>query len=138
MSEKNDNAALGYAVCSWIGVLVLAVLLAGVWSGVLDDRANTETRIALLMSEVAALQKPAPTPAACCKADDCRKELAQVDARFGDVWDELTQLQDDLAKVKPCSCEPSKPCACSAKPACECKPAVNSQLPTKRVLKRCK
>ena len=102
--------------------------------------------------------KPAPTTVACCKADECKQELAQVDARFGDVWDELVEVQEQLAQVKACDCgpvnecscdlskacqcEPSKPCACSDKPACECKPAAkpaaNSQVPVRRVFKRCK
>ena len=91
--------------------------------------------------------QPAPMPAPCCKADECRKELALVDTRFGDVWDELVEVQEQLAKLKPCgcgpvkecSCEPSKPCACSDKPACECKPAAPEPkvlLPTYR--KRCR
>lgn len=83
--------------------------------------------------------KPTPTPAPCCKADECRKELAQVDARFGDVWDELVEVQEQLAKAKPCACPPSKPCACSDKPACECSPAPPQPkvlLPTYR--KRCR
>lgn len=143
MSEaKQGNPALGYAISAWFGVIVLSLLLAGVWGALHDASARIES----LSATVSKLQKPAPTPAPCCKADDCRKELAQVDARFGDVWDELVEVQEQLAKVKPCGCgpvkecccEPSKPCACSDKPACECKPAANSQLPTKRVLKRCK
>lgn len=126
MSEKKqDDQAFGLAV------FAVLVSLMAVGVGICS--------IALKAAPAKPCQcQPAPTPAACCKADDCRKELAQVDARFGDVWDELVEVQEQLAKVKPCGCEPSKPCACSAKPACECKPAANPQLPTKRVLKRCK
>lgn len=81
---------------------------------------------------------PAPTPAACCDSKECRQGFAQVDARFGDVWDELVEVQEQLAKVKECCCEPPKPCACSDKPACECKPQQKTQLPVHRVFKRCK
>ena len=90
--------------------------------------------------------KPTPTPAPCCKADECRQEFAKVDARFGGVWDELVEVQEQLAKLQPCGrghvkeccCEPSKPCACSGKPACECRPQQKTQLPVHRILKRCK
>lgn len=95
--------------------------------------------------------QPAPTPVACCNTDHCRQEFAKVDARFGGVWDELVEVQEQLAKVKSCDCGPVKECSCdipglkatvselilnqreeleerkcrcSAKPACECKPVT--------------
>lgn len=145
--SKQDDSSFGVAVFAvLVACFALGVSLCAI--GIASQTKPTEP----------CKCKPAPTPAPCCKADECRKELAQVDARFGDVWDELVEVQEQLAQVKPCDCGPvkecscdlssvcqcdrSKSCACSDKPACECKPAekpaVNSQVPVRRVFKRCK
>jgi len=123
-------------------MLVVAVMVA---LGVLGlEIKSVRKQTERLANELAECSKPIPTPAPCCKADECQKQLAQVDARFGGVWDELAQLHEDLAKLNPCgcgpvkecACDPAKPCACSDKPACECKPDAN--LPKRLILKRCK
>ena len=133
--KKQDDGAMGVASFA-LFIAVFAIFCAGFVFVKLAALKVKECRC-----------DPVPTPAPCCEADECRKELALVDTRFGDVWDELVEVQEQLAKLKPCgcgpvkecSCEPSKHCACSDKPACECKPAAPEPkvlLPTYR--KRCR
>lgn len=124
-NKKQDKGSFGLVVFGYAVLIVwLAYLLLG--PGRVPAAKPCECQ-------------PVPTPATCCKSEECRKELALVDARFGDVWDELVEVQEQLAKVKPCDCGQVKECCCKPSKSCECKPPeVKAQLPRHFIFKRCK